>query len=297
MLKILDMFKYVNAEMLVYLFIVALLMLVIIFCIVKMRDSKNANIKEKKAQKSKGNGSIISRLNESESVQEFGLKLTNKHLQEIFNRAKNPWKMTIPTFQIIRYGGLFLSLVVAVLFLIINKQVSIFMTAIGILFVWYPMYYYKSIGSERETEWSKIYEYIWVLKHNLVIYTPEKAYMNTKLYIEEHSPHNKEIIQGFYDFYQYWDNSQIDPYIEQYYPFSITREIVQIVFNMSKTGEFPEDSLNSLRAFIINQQDLMVTKILSSVTGKATIYSLPFLMISVILALMVPLVMQLINFM
>ena len=62
---------------------------------------------------------------------------------------------------------------------------------------------------------------------------------------------------------------------------------------MNKTGDFPEDSLNALRGFIINAQDLTVEKTLSGVSGKATIFSLPFMMLSVIVALLVPMVFQL----
>lgn len=159
------------------------------------------------------------------------------------------------------------------------------------------MYYYKATGDEREAEWNKMYEFIWVIKHNIMLYDPAKAYMNVKMYIQEHAPHDKEIIQGFTDFYEYWSPEAIDPYIERYYPFSVPREITQILFNMNKTGEFPEDQLNSLRQFIINTQDLSVERTLSAVSSKATIFSLPFLMITIILCLMVPLVVEIVSMM
>ena len=205
--------------------------------------------------------------------------------------------MTFGTFQIIRFGGLILGFIIGLIFAGSIKQIAILGIVSGILCFWYPKYYYKALGDEREQEWSKMYEYIWVLKNNLTLFDPAKAYMNTKMYIQEHAPNNKELIQGFDDFYKYWDVKGIDPYIEQYYNFSITREITQIVFNMSKTGIFPEESLSSLRQFIIDEQDRKVEKILGGVASKATMFSLPFLMISVILALLVPMIMQLIAFM
>lgn len=251
-------------------------------------DYNNDNVKRK---------GIINKMNYNSFINHIGKKMPQSNLEKIFNRAKNPWRMTIPTFQFIRFGGLFISLILAACLLPIGYQPSLFALAIGILFVWYPIYYYKAIGDEREAEWNKMYEFIWVIKHNIMLYDPAKSFINTKIYLEEHAPHNKELIAGFQDFYNHWNPDYIDDYIERYYPFSVSREIYQIIFNMNKTGDFPQDQLNSLRSFIINAQNLTVEKTLSSVSGKATIYSLPFLMMSVIVALMVPMVMQILQFM
>lgn len=277
------------------LLFIAILIFVILFCVAKLYiDKKDAN-KNNKSKQIKG---FVNKLNHNEMVNKFASSMPNSNLEQVFNRAKNPWKMTISTFQFVRYGGLLLSLVISIIGLIsgFGYEIALFCIAMGILSFWYPMYYYKAIGHERESEWNKTYEFIWVIKHNLMIYDPAKAFMNTKIYIQTHTPHNKELIQGFDDFYKYWSTDEIHPYISRFYPFSVSREIYQIVFNMSKTGDFPEDSLNSLRSFIINSQNLTVEKTLSAVSGKATIYSLPFLMFSVIIALMVPLVFQIIQF-
>ena len=250
---------------------------------------------KKKLRRYKGNG-ILDNMNHSKTVEKIGSIIPSVDLEKIFNRAKNPWGMNVYTFQFIRYGGLAAGVVFGSLALMLLPwQIGFMLIVCGVICWYYPMYFYKATGDEREAEWNKMYELIWVIKHNIMLYDPAKSYMNVKIYIEQHAPHNKEIIQGFSDFYKYWDEDGIDPYIERYYPFSIPREIVQIVFNMSKTGEFPEEQLNSLRQFIINMQDLSVEKILSSVSSKATIFSLPFLMITVIVCLMVPLVLQIVN--
>lgn len=262
----------------------------------KDSDEDESDYRENNAPKVKYKG-IVNKMNHSNIVSYLGKKMPDSNLEKIFNRAKNPWRMTIPTFQFIRFGGLALCLVLAACLIPVGNYVSIFALLIGVLFFWYPMYYYKAIGDEREAEWNKMYEYIWVVKHNIMLYDPAKAFINTKLYIQEHAPHNKEIINGFQDFYDHWNPDYIDDYIERYYPFSVTREIYQIIFNMNKTGDFPEDQLNALRNFIINSQNLAVEKTLSGVSGKATIYSLPFLMVSVIVALMVPMVMQIMQLM
>lgn len=276
--------------------VLAALIFLIFFSIAHMIREKQINKKNEEIKEEIKQKGFINKMNHNKFVSKFGKSSNNSELEKIFNRAKNPWRMTIATFQFIRFGGLFLFLIIAMALLAVNYQYSIFSLLIGFLCFWYPMYFYKATGDEREAEWNKTYEYIWVIKHNLMLYDPQKSYMNVKIYVQTHTPHNTEIIQGFDDFYRYWSEDGIDPYIQRFYPFSVTREITQIIYNMSKTGEFPEDSLNSLRSFIINSQNLTVEQTLSAVSGKATIYSLPFLMFSIIVALMVPLGYQLLQF-
>lgn len=282
------MSKYLN--ILFNLSIAALLIFIITLCLYKIfKDSKNKNNDKNKNE----NKDILYSILNNEKINNLGKLLYNQNLEEIFRKSKNPWDISIELFQIIRYGGFLVFFIIGIILLALKKSSWIYLMLIAFLFVYYPLYYYKGIAKEREDEWYKMYEFIWVIKHNLMLYDPAKAYLNTKLYIEEHAPHNKELIQGFDDFYKYWNINGIDPYIDYNYPFPITREITQIIFNTAKTGNFPEESLNSLRYFIINQQDLSVEKCLSKVSTQATLSSLPFLMISVIIALMIPLIMQL----
>lgn len=256
------------------------------------------NRKKKKEEKDKKKEGFFESLNSNEAIQDFGQKIGGFQLEKIFDRAKNPWGLTLGTFQLIRYGGLALFFTIAVVLFFLTRTTSyvVFSFGIGLLCFIYPMYYYKAIGNEREAEWNKFYEFIWVIKHNLMLYDPAKAYLNTKVYIQSHCPHNKELIAGFDDFYKYWNPEYIDEYIEKYYCFSVTREITQIVFNMHQTGDFPDEQLSSLRDFIVNQQNLTVETTLSTVSGKATVYSLPFMLVSVIIGLMIPLIFQVIEF-
>ena len=270
----------------------------IIFSLYRMKNFESELKRKREERQNNRDKGIIGRLEESEIVEWVGNFIPAGKLEKIFNRAKNPWNMSIPVFQFIRWGVSGICLIIGLpMFLFAPWQLPVSICMIGVLCWYYPMYYYKAVGDEREAEWNKMYEFVWVIKHNIMLYGPQKAYMNVKNYIQEHAPHNLEIIQGFDDFYRLWHDDEIDPYIEQYYPFSVPREIVQILFNMHKTGDFPEQQLNSLRQFIINAQDLTVEKILSMVSSKATTFSLPFLMITVIIALMVPLLVQIIDMM
>lgn len=278
------------------LILCGVLVFVCIICIYGIIVNKGKTIKHNKNKNNKKG--ILNKLNGAESIQSSILfSSNNQKIETLFNRSKNPWHMKVGTFQFIRYIGLIFFIVVALLIFGItgNETFTLLAVAFAVICFIYPVYYYKALGDEREAEWNKMYEFVWVLKHNLMLYDPAQAYINTKLYIAEHAPHDTEIIQGFDDFYNYWNDNELDPYIIKYYDFSVPREITQIVFNMKQTGDFPEDALNSLRTFIINAQDLTVEKTLSGVSGKATIFSLPFMMISVIIGLMVPLLMQVVS--
>lgn len=278
------------------LLLFAILVFVIFATIAAIIRQKQIDKEKEQVQKKHYKG-LINKMNHSNVVAGMGKLVQDSNLEKIFNRSKNPWRMTIATFQFIRYGGAAAFFIIGLsLLFFLPVEYCIFVMALGVLCWYYPMYYYKAIGDEREAEWNKMYEFIWVIKHNVMLYDPAKAYMETKIYIQKHAPHNLELIQGFDDFYRYWSRDGIDPYIERFYPFSVTREITQIIYNMHITGEFPEDELNNLRQFIINAQNLTVEKTLSAVSGKATIFSLPFLMISVIVALMVPLIFQILEF-
>ena len=279
----------------VVLLVAFLCVMAICFLIFALARQKAIEMEKKGETREKYKG-IINKLNHNEFVEQLGSIIPMGELEKIFNRAKNPWNMSLTTFQFIRYGGLTSFFILgSILLAVATWQVGMFWISMGLLCWYYPMYYYRAIGNEREMEWNKMYEFIWVIKHNIMLYDVAKAYMNVKVYLEEHAPHNTELIQGFEDFYKHWSTEEISEYVERYYPFSIPREITQILFNMNKTGEFPEEELNSLRQFIINTQDLAVEKTLSGVSSKATIFSLPFLMITVIISLMVPLVFQIIN--
>lgn len=286
-----------KGKALLILFAAIALMIIIIAIIGIIKNSEyKKEIKKKAKEGNEEAKSLLEKLNQS-SIVVLLQRLSGSELKEIFYKAKNPWGITPGIFQLIRFGGAALCAIASAFCLFIDINISIFILGIAVLFVWYPMYFYKATGKEREEEWNKMYEFIWVLKHNAMLYDPAKTFLNTTKYIQEHAPHDKEIIQGFKDFYDNWNEEEIPEYIHKYYSFPVPKEIYQIIFNMYKSGEFPEDQLNSLRTFIVNHQNLTVEKTLSGVSGKATIYSLPFMMVSVIVALMIPMVFQLIQFM
>ena len=230
-----------------------------------------------------------------------GPKENEEKWNTLFNNAKNPWGITPTIFRAIRIGvfltGLFLALM---LYLMMDKNYyALFGLFISFLGWWYPMYYYKAIAEERETEWDKMYEFMWVVKHSAQLYDAKKVCLETMRYIQDHYPKYKELITGFKDFYNNWeeDAKELPEFILKYYNFPIPKEIYTILFEMQASGISPDQSLDNLRVFALNKHNGKIQKFLSTVPSKATIFSLPFLMISVIIALLVPMIMSLIKIM
>lgn len=223
---------------------------------------------------------------------------SDRKTEKLFDRAKNPWNMSIQKFKQIRFIGLAIGIpVLAVGYILLGIPYGILPGILVIGFAWvYPSYFYKATGDERELEWNKMYAFIWKLKNDLKLYDPKQAFINIRVYLELNFPEDKELIQGFKDFADHWREDEIDEYLKKYYPFSVPKEIIQIAFNSQQTGTSPVNQLDQLRQFTKNQQDKAVIKILANTTSMATASSLPFMLISIIVALAIPMVMQFMKF-
>lgn len=69
------------------------------------------------------------------------------------------------------------------------------------------------------------------------------------------------------------------------------------MYNSFATGMPADDQLDQLRKFTLNAQDKAVVKILSGTESTATLFSLPFLMIGIIIAMLVPMLVQFLGYM
>lgn len=244
---------------------------------------------------------IVARLSKSVLVNKIGR--TNERayseLKVLFDKAKNPWGITPTIFRFIRISlftvGLFIGLFLALFFK--SYDMSFIFLIIGFLGWWYPSYYYKAVAKEREQEWDKIYEFIWIIKNSSMLYDAKKVCLETRDYIQQHYPHHKELIQGFTDFHEHWDEDEIPEYILRHYNFSIPKELYTILYNMNLTGTSPDQNLDNLRAFALNRHNHSIQSVLSGVPSKATLGTLPFLMISVVIALLIPMIQTFLNLM
>lgn len=243
----------------------------------------------------RSNSKLVTSFNKNKLINRFG-RTNNEEadsaLVKIFNDAKNPWGITPTIFRGIRLLILVVGFSIASSSYVLfgTQKLSLYILIITGIAWWYPMYYYKAIGQERNDEWDKVYEFIWIIKNTSLLYDAKKVCLETRDYIRDHYPHQKEIIDGFNDFYEHWNEEEIPEYILKHYNFPIPKEIYTILFQMAVTGTSPEQNLNNLREFSINKHNGRIQKVLSGVPSKATLGTLPFLMLSVVLALLVPMV-------
>ena len=243
---------------------------------------------------------ITKALNNSAFVQDFGKKFigsSSKELEVLIRKSKNPWGLTPFTFQAIRFGGggilLFIGIVVAVF---IDWTYALIFIAFGAMCFILPKSMYTSYANSRESQWNQLYQYMWVIKHNLSWHDPKKVFYEAERYIDTHSKTTPELVQGFHDFAAHWNGSYADEYIvENYFDFSIPKELYSIILNSQVVGEYPGKELDSLRRVILEKMNFHVQDTLSTVGMKATMYSSPFLLGSVGLVVLVPVIISLIS--
>lgn len=235
--------------------------------------------------------SIINRFNNSQAIQDFGGKFTNnKELEILFRKSKNPWNLTPATYNFIRFGLGGASMILAIAsYLIIDWTFALVFAAAGSLFFFLPKKKYTDIASHRENQWNQLYQFIWVIKHNLNYYDPKKTWINTENYIKDHAPNLDELQEGFHDFSIHWNGNNMDEYINKNYgDFPIPKQLYEVVLNAQLTGEYPNEELNSLRKIILEKMNFHVQEVLQMVGAKATMASAPFLLCSVSLVILVP---------
>lgn len=238
---------------------------------------------------------IINKLNASDAIKDFGSRFENsKELTVLFRKSKNPWNLTHFTYNAIRFGGLAVCIVLALIaYFVVGIEIMILFLIFGFLCFYIPQKKYKDAAADRERQWNQLYQFIWVIKHNATFYDPKKVWLETEAYISSHTKNLPELENGFHDFAEHWNGSYMDDYIHNNYgDFEIPKELFNIMLVSQQTGEYPENELNSLRTIIINKMNFTVQDVLSTVGAKATMSSAPFLLASVALVVIVPVVLQ-----
>lgn len=294
----------VNRTLIAMLLLVALCFVILgaIFKVMPKKDDKEKELFNKDGSvkhKITSSAGIIERLNDSEKIQALGMRFTgkqNKELEILFRKAKNPWNMTPFTFNFIRYVCGIVPIVVGICLYQVNWTITLILVAIGGLCFVLPKKIYTDIAYQREIQWNQLYQYIWVIKNNLNYYGAKKTFIETENYIKDHSNNLPELVSGFHDFYQHWNGQYMDDYIKETYgDFSIPKQLFEIMLTSQLTGEYPDEELNSLRRVILEKMNFHVQNVLSTVGMKATMYSAPFLLMSVGLVVLVPVVLSIIE--
>ncbi len=275
-----------------------LLGFVMIFIGIYLKPSKNA--KKEKGKPEHGfftKAGFIERLNRSSLSNSLTNTLKNNDkLTVLFRKSKNPWNLTPNSFNAIRWGGLVLFLVLALGMIPIEWTISlVFLLFAGMCFV-LPKKKYNDAAISREAQWNQLYQFIWVIKHNLNYNDPRRTWLETEKYIHAHTKNLSELENGFKDFAEHWNDENIDDYLrDNYCDFAIPKQLLEVVLNSHLTGEYPDKELTSLREIILEKMNFFVKERLSTVGAKATMCSSPFLLFSVSLVILVPIIIQLVQ--
>lgn len=253
--------------------------------------------KKKLYQLTKTEG-VISTLNKSSFIQDMGSQMgtKNKEIEVLFRKSKNPWGLTPATYQFLR---LILAPVCAVIGLgmfAFSAEIGVILIAIGACLFIIPKKKYEAAAEAREGQWCQLYQFMWIIKHNLEMNSPKVACNETAKYIDEHADNLPELVQGFHDFSDHWNQEGMDEYLEYSYgDFSIPKDLYGILANSVRTGTSANDQLTSLRRVIIEKMNYRVQQVLSEVSEKATTRSSPFLLASVSVVVLGPVILTILN--
>lgn len=260
------------------------------------RVTENADKDSYKYKLFSKNG-MIERIDSSSAAIALTSTLGNtESLDSLFRRSKNPWNLTPVTYNFIRYGASSIAFITGLALLPLSWTFTLIFGAAGGMLLLLPKQKYESEAHKRENQWNQLYQFMWVIKHNLNFYDPKKTWLETEKYIHEHTDNLPELECGFKDFAAHWNGKYIDTYLKRTYgDFAIPKQLLDIVLTSQLTGEYPDKELTSLRQIILEKMNFHVQETLSTVGMKATMYSSPFLLVSVALIVLVPVLLQLIE--
>ena len=240
---------------------------------------------------------IFKRLDNSNAVAKLSGKFNNEtEIEKLFNKAKNPWNISVPTYNFIRFivAGAF---VLAGLLLIPAIQYfSVLLFMVGTLCFFMPKSVYKKAARQRENQWNQLYQIVWVIKHNLSNYGVKRTLNETQAYIASHYPYLTELETAFGEFSDHWNQNNIDEYLSATYgELPVARQLLDIFLNIEQTGEPANQELDSLRKLIIEKMNFHAREVLASISSKATLISTPFLMVSVLIIVLVPVLLKILE--
>lgn len=254
--------------------------------------------------KSSGNGGykykaftkdgFVERINYSENARSFSNLFHNSDkVEKLFRKSKNPWNLTVVSYNFIRYGLSAAALFVGMATAPFGLTYTFIFAVIAFMLFFIPKKAYEDAALSRENQWNQLYQFIWVIKHNLSYYDPKKTWLETERYIRDHTDNLPELENGFKDFADHWNDQYIDEYLQEMYcEFTIPKQLLDVVLTSQATGEYPDYELTSLRDIILEKMNFHVQEVLSTVGAKATFYSSPFLLMSMALIMLVPVALQ-----
>lgn len=224
-------------------------------------------------------------------------KFNNEGLDYLLRVSRNPYHFTPTTFILIKYPCAILCVILALIVYACTTDplYTGFLVLAGVLCFWYPTYYYKDLIKQRERSWNKIYSYIWRIDNDLETNDPKKMCIDMRDYLLDLG--EIEMSQGFNYFYECWPenperaNQAIEEFAKEF-PFQLPKDLFFVILETWKNATSASQRLENYRRTAILKYEKFSNNILSKVPSTATMYSLPFLLISVMIAILLPAVLD-----
>lgn len=220
-------------------------------------------------------------------------QLEERDRETLFRVSRNPFNFTPVTWVLVKY---FLSVFFVLLaFLTYGVFEEILVSGVCIVAAafafFYPTSHYKNIIKDRERSWNKMYSHVWRLSNMLDDYDPKKTCINMRDYFEKIG--EDELALGFEAFYEMWPENQdeIPNTLEEfnrYFPFEVPKDLYYVLLECWRNNATANDRLEAFRKNCELRYEKFSNELLSKVPSKATMLSLPFLMISVMAAILFP---------
>ena len=227
-------------------------------------------------------------------------KLEKNNIENLIKVSGNPYHFNKFTWCLVKYIiPLFLIILSFVVYAFTEDLLYVF----GILFFsfaiyWYPTKYYKDLVKDRERTWNKIHSHIWRISNSLDTNDSKKVCMEMKEYFDKIG--EKELADGFEYFYELWptEPEQIPETLAEFqkqFPFQIPKDLYSILLESWRNSVSSADRLESFRKTCELKYDKYSNDLLSKVPTTATMYSLPFLLVSVMAAILFPALLNIIT--
>ena len=267
---------------------------IVIFCFLIIITKSNYDFKKQIAitqQKIKGiNPDIIKEtISNNNVINNIGSRLSTKDQNILFRKSGNPWGISYEAWLGIRYGGLALGLLLGLVFLFLLPIVGIAFFIIGAGCFIIPKSEYEKVIKEREIDYAKMYEVLWVLANNLSFSEAATACRETKSYLEDHPNTGKYLVELFDDLAENFSGEEISPFIkEKYGDYPVPIELAEILITSYQTGTYPKPELNALQEMLENDMDTKVNSVLTQVASKATFISTPAMLLALFVVAIFP---------
>ena len=150
---------------------------------------------------------------------------------------------------------------------------------------WYMPQYCKGIVNERELEWYKAFN----LYQEIALEAETDVMSSVFFRLEAHIKH-KEVREGIRTILE--DISSGGDRTARDYPFPIVQKLQQILKNLENGDSAAITALNEFYRETYRDYKFKINKILAQTANKAILATLPFLLVSLVVALLVPMIIQ-----